>query len=903
MIGKTLGHYEITSQLGKGGMGEVYQAKDQILGRDVAIKVLPEEFAKDTDRVARFQREAKLLASLNHPNIGAIHGLEESDGTNFLVLELVEGETLADQIKKGPIPVEESLKLALQIAEALEAAHEKGVIHRDLKPANIKVTPEGKVKVLDFGLAKAFAAEQENLNLTNSPTLSNAATQQGVILGTAAYMSPEQARGKAVDKRADVWAFGCLLYEMLSGHRTWTGDTVTDIIASALAKDPDFTKLPSGLHPRILELLSRCLQKDPAERWRDVGDIRIEIKQILADSRGVFMQPVTTAEPRKRLRTMLPWLAAAIVIGAIIAGIAVWKLKPPEPRRVISFDYHLPEGQEFNNEGVLPGQTLAVSHNGSQFIYSIRSGLYLRSESELQAQIIPGTEDNPQSPFFSPDDQSVGYWSQADNKLKRISIRGGAPVALCDASFVVGAIWYSDNTIVYAERLSGIKRVSADGGTPETLVEGSGIIYPQLLPDGKSVLFTESGLSQKPMISVQSLGSGKRKKLFRGSRARYLPTGHLVYSLAANNTLSAVAFNPATLEVTGGHVPVVQGVGRYYAISDSGDLVYLPERTIASGSAAMPKHTLVWVDRKGKEEPLAAEANLYQYCKISPDGTKVVLAIGPVGNHDIYVLDLNRGTMPKLTFDEADDYFPLWTRDGQRIVFYSGRGEGGIYWKAANNTGGDEKLCSLSAQFSVPFSWSGDGSTLVIQDFGLSTLKMSIATMSLKGNRERKPLLEEKYLAFYAQVSPDGKWIAYTSNESGQMEVYVRSFPAVDSGGRWMVSNGGGDSPLWSPGGKELYYRNGEATLAVPVKTEPTLTLGKPETLFRGKYDSIGVSAMGIQYALWDIHPDGKRFLMVKPTAATTGGPPSGESTGAGYRKINVVVNWTEELKQRVPVK
>ena len=322
MIGKTLGHYQITSQLGKGGMGEVYRAKDQKLGRDVAIKVLPEEFAKDADRVARFQREAKLLASLNHPNIAAIHGLEESGGTNFLVLELVEGDTLADRIKAGPIPVEESLKLALQIAEALEAAHEKGVIHRDLKPANIKVTPDGKVKVLDFGLAKAFAGEQAELNLSNSPTLSNAATQQGVILGTAAYMSPEQARGKAVDKRADIWAFGCVLYEMLTGQQTWSGATVTDIIAAALAKDPDFSKLPSGLHPRIRELLSRCLQKDPAERWRDAGDIRIEVKQILADPGGVFMQPVTTTEPRKRLRTMLPWLAAAIVVGAIVAGIA-----------------------------------------------------------------------------------------------------------------------------------------------------------------------------------------------------------------------------------------------------------------------------------------------------------------------------------------------------------------------------------------------------------------------------------------------------------------------------------------------------------------------------------------------------------------------------------------------------
>ena len=362
-IGQNILHYSIVEKIGKGGMGEVFRAKDQKLQRDVAIKVLPEEFARDTDRVARFQREAKVLASLNHPNIAAIHGLEESGGTNFLVLELVEGDTLADRIKAGPIPVEESLKLALQIAEALEAAHEKGVIHRDLKPANIKVTPEGKVKVLDFGLAKAFAGEQAELNLSNSPTLSDAATQQGVILGTAAYMSPEQARGKAVDKRADIWAFGCVLFEMLTGRQTWTGTTVTDIMVAALAKDPDFGSLPPNVHPDIRKLLIRCLQKDPTDRFRDVGDVRVEIKQILADPSGVLVHPVTTVEPRKKLGTMLPWIAAAVVLTAIIAGVAVWKFKPSEPRQVMRFEYDLPEGQQFSDLGP---EVLAVSPDGKQ---------------------------------------------------------------------------------------------------------------------------------------------------------------------------------------------------------------------------------------------------------------------------------------------------------------------------------------------------------------------------------------------------------------------------------------------------------------------------------------------------------------------------------------------------------
>ena len=538
---------------------------------------------------------------------------------------------------------------------------------------------------------------------------------------------------------------------------------------------------------------------------------------------------------------------------------------------------------------------LAVSSDGSQFIYSTSSGLYLRSENELQAQLIPGTEDNPQSPFFSPDDQSVGYWSQSDGKLKKIGIKGGTPIALCDAALVFGAIWQSDDTIVYGEYLGGIKRVSANGGTPETLIEGTGVVAPEPLPDGKSVIFTDALL--QPMIVIQSLESAERKELFPGFAARYLPTGHLVYSsYPENNTLFAVAFNPDTLEVTGGPVPIVEDVGMYFAVSDSGNLVYIPERTGTSGSAATAQCTLVWVDREGNEEPLAAKANVYQYCKISPDGTKVALAIGPAGNHDIWILDLDRGTMPKLTFYENDDYFFLWTPDGERVVFYSAREKGGIYSKAANFTGGVEKLFALSEGLSAPFSWSSDGSTLVMQEIVLSPLSTDIATLSLEGDRERKSLLHEKHQEFNPQISPDGRWMAYTSDESGRVEIYVRPFPDVDSGGQQMVSDSGGNSPLWSPDGKELYYRNGEATLAVPVETEPTFNPGKPVTLFRGAYFSMVLSGIGIQYTPWDIHPDGNRFLMMKPAAVT-----GDKSESATPRKINIVLNWFEELKERVP--
>jgi serine/threonine protein kinase len=453
MVGKTLAHYEITSQLGKGGMGEVYRARDQKLGRDVAIKVLPEEFAKDADRVARFQREAKLLASLNHPNIAAIYGLEESAGTNFLVLELVEGETLADRLKRGPLAVEECLRLALQVAEALEAAHEKGVIHRDLKPANIKVTPEGKVKVLDFGLAKAFAGAREDVTLSNSPTLSVAATQQGVILGTAAYMSPEQARGKSVDKKADIWAFGVVLFEMLTGRQAFTGETVSDTLASVLAREPGWQSLAANLHPRIRLLLERCLEKEVKDRCSGIGEVRADIEKVLADPNGVFAQTIATASPRTKLRTMLSWFTAVFLLGLIIAGAAVWILKPQEPRQVVRFDYQLPEGQQFSDLSYL---VVAVSPDGKQFVYSTPKGLYLRSVNELTAKLIAGTEESVANPFFSPDGKWIGYCSVNDGKLKKIPINGGAPVMLCSATRLLGASWDADNTIVYSQPGSDI---------------------------------------------------------------------------------------------------------------------------------------------------------------------------------------------------------------------------------------------------------------------------------------------------------------------------------------------------------------------------------------------------------------------------------------------------------------
>jgi eukaryotic-like serine/threonine-protein kinase len=646
MIIKTLGHYQITSQLGKGGMGEVFQAKDQVLGRDVAIKVLPGEFVRDADRVSRFQREAKVLASLNHPNIAAIYGLEKSGETNFLVLELVEGETLADRIKAGSISVEESPKLAMQIAEALEAAHENGVIHRDLKPANIKVTPDDKVKVLDFGLAKAFAGEQADMNLSDSPTLSAAATRQGIILGTVAYMSPEQAKGKAVDKRADIWAFGCVLYEMLTGQAAFQGEDITEILASVVKGESNLSLLPANLHPRVREAITRCLQKDLRRRYQGITDASYEIAQALAIPGGILTQPVKIAQPRNRLKIMLPWIMATAILCVTIGVLVIWKFKQTEPRQVIRLDYTLPEGQQFAN--LYNNCSLAVSPDGKQIVYSAAKGLYIRSVNELTAKSIAGIEEKTNAPFFSPDGKWIGYFSVTDfGKLKKVAIDGGAPEILCDASG--GRAWWdADNTIIYC-RDHDIMRVSAEGGAPESILnlKSGSLSHPQMMPDGKSILCTSRAKNTQPKIMVQTLKSGQATELFTGLDAQYVPTGHIIYRLPNNNDLFAVQFDLAGLNVKGQAFSMLEGIVQY-SISKSGTLAYIPVKP----GAAAAKRTLVWVDREGKEETPPVSQNDYLDMSISPDGKRVALMVRtPKSN--IWVWDIFGKRMTPLTSDEG----------------------------------------------------------------------------------------------------------------------------------------------------------------------------------------------------------------------------------------------------------
>jgi serine/threonine protein kinase len=892
--GTKLSHYEITSQLGKGGMGEVYRAKDQTLGRDVAIKVLPEEFAKDADRVARFQREAKLLASLNHPNIASIYGLEESEGTHFLVLELIEGDTLAYQIKKGSIPVEESLKLALQIAEALEAAHEKGVIHRDLKPANIKVTPDGKVKVLDFGLAKAFAGDQAEVNLSHSPTLSDMATQQGLILGTAAYMSPEQARGKPVDKRTDIWAFGCVLYEMLTGKAAFQGEDVTEILAAVVKSGVNLDLLPANIHPRVREVITRCLQKDQRRRYSGISDVQYEIEQVLTDSSGILVPPISVPmESRSTTKTLLPWAIA--FLGIIVAGVVVWNIRAPEPHRVIRFDYELTEDQQFVN---LWNPLLAVSPDGNQLVYSTSEGLYLRSMDRLDGKLISGSNENPLQPFFSPDGQWVGYYAPGEQKLKKIAASGGVPISLCSATGSARPRWNMDDMIVYGQS-EGIMRVSANGGTPELIVPGEGkqLYAPQILPGGDLVLFTITD-GNESQIAVQSLKSKERKILSSGIHASYLPTGHIVYGLG--NNLFVVPIDLDTLELAGGSVPMVEGLfwmgatsAPQYAISASGTLVYIP-----GGFAPTERRILARVDRDGRIDKLNAPANAYVSPRVSPDGTKLaVQSIKADSSGTLWVYDLTEErAIRQLTF-EGSNCRPIWTPDNKRITFSSDRdGTMSIYWMPADGSGVAERLTTAEEGTNHwPGSWSPDGETLAFLIERDLFNDWDIYLVS-PGN-EPECLYDRPETAYLgAQFSPDGRWIAYSLDDAlTDPDVFVEPFPPT--GARWRITQGGGRGvwPIWSPDGGELIYRPTTFS-GQPIVLKAVDIVMNPEFAFRNErtLPIEGFSTVSY-YRGYDIAPDGNKFFMTFPAD-------SAEASKRERRRIHIVLNWFEELKQKVPV-
>ena len=895
-VGSRLGVFEVTGRLGEGGMGVVYRATDTTLNRDVALKVLPDAFATDPERLARFEREAKVLASLNHPNIAAIYGLEKSGDTRALILELVEGPTLQDRIAKGPIPLDEALPIARQIAEALEAAHEQGIIHRDLKPANVKVKADGTVKVLDFGLAKALQPDLSDLDAANSPTMTMtaAATKMGVIMGTAAYMSPEQAAGKTVDRRADIWAFGALLWEMLTGRQLFDGETVSHVLAAVLTREIAWADLPAGVPPELRRLLRRCLDRDAKRRLRDVGEARVSL-----DDAGTSSDPASAASDIQPVAPPALWqrpvpLAFAALLLVALGGLAVWALTRPAPPAITRFPVTLPPDQQLTNTG---RRVVAISPSGSHVVYVANDQLYLRPMDQTDAVPIPGTGGTePTLPTFSPDGQWVAFYSNRDNQFQKIAISGGAAVRLFDTPNLYGATWGEDDLITYA--LDDVFEVRGTGGTPELLIdlEGERAQRPQRLPDGQSVLFTVVGGEGRfgswdtAQIVVQSLETGERRVLIDGgSDARYLPTGHLVYALG--DTLLAVPFDVDRLEVAGGPVPLVQGVARAtftgganFDVSETGSLVYL------GGSAgAGAARSLVWVDREGREEPLATPVLPYGTPSVSPDGTRVAVDVLGPEDQNIWIHDLSRGTETILTTDPAEDDSPLWTPDGEWVVFASDReGQEGLFQKRADTPGDAERLMTGSEgrAFIQPMSWSADGQTLLFRESGGGT-PGDIGLLSMEGDQAKELLLDTEFSEAAPAVSPDGGWIAYDSNETGEREVYVQRFPGL--GSKVTISTDGGGQPLWSPDGRELFYRGPRGMMVVPVETEATFGAGDPSVLFETQYYFFG------SRRTYDLAPDGQRFLMLKEGAAT-------DDSAAPAVQIHVVLNWFEELLERVPV-
>jgi len=903
--GRRLGPYEILAPIGAGGMGEVYKAHDPNLGRDVAIKVLPANFVNDPPRLARFQREARLLAALNHPYIATIYGLEQSGGVTCLVMELVPGETLANRVKSGPLPVEESLQIAAQIAEALEAAHEKSIIHRDLKPSNVKVTPEGKVKVLDFGLAKAFAGDAANDDPSNSPTLSATATMQGVILGTAAYMSPEQARGKTCDKRADIWAFGCALYELLAGKPAFHGETVTEILAAVLKEEPDWRALPASTPLKIRDLLGRCLQKELRRRLHDVADARIEIEEALAAPADA--EPAAAAKSnRLRWPGILVWGVASLLVAGLI-NMAVWKLKPSStspPQPVSRLVINLRPGQQL--AGLESGPAVALSPDGTHLAYVARQSgnqqLYLRAMDSDEVKPIPGTE-GAVNPFFSPDGQWVGFFG--GGKLKKISVSGGAALSLGDATNPRGANWGSRGIIAFTPANGfGLQQVSDAGGAPQPLtrLEKGELshLWPEFLPGGKAELFATGSTSinfSNAKVAVQSVETRERRNLVQvGTNPRYAPSGHLVY--AQGGSLMAVPFDPQRLAISGTAVPVVQGVlqspvsgSAQYSFSATGSLVYVPG--VVQSNQSKP----VWVSRNGAELPLAAPERAYRGPRVSPDGRRIAISITEQETQ-IWLYDLSQETLTRLTFGGNVNNNPSWTPDGKRIAFESGKeGPLNIFWQLADGSGGLERL-TTSEYPQVPHSWSPDGQLLAFVETNPTTgydiwmLRMggtsqSSAQVPSGGSGQvRKALtfLQTRFDEAVPRFSPDGRWLAYVSNESGRNEIYVQPYPGP--GGKWQISTEGGAEPVWNRNGRELFYRTGDKMMAVEIRTQPGFSVGKPRMLFEGRYRPTPATSPN-----YDVSPDGQRFLMLKPAEQEQSAP----------TQINVVLNWFEELKQKVP--
>ena len=886
--GARIGQYEIVTLLGAGGMGEVYRARDARLQRDVAIKIVRDLAAGGPDRVARFRREAHVLASLNHPNIGAIYGVEDVGESRALVLELVDGPTLADRLARGPIPLDEAIAIARQMADALAAAHDQGVIHRDLKPANVKLRPDGTVKVLDFGLAKVFADESGASEPFNSPTLSLGATHAGVILGTAAYMSPEQARGKAVDRRTDVWAFGCVLYEMLTGRRAFSSDEVSDTLAFVITKPVDWAALPSDTPPAIRRLLRRCLEKDRGQRLRDVGDASLELNDITA---GADAGPPSSPDVRSRRRSLGIGLAG-LATGAAVAATALlvarlWQTVPP--RALERFAIVPP-----TNAAVVPTgavRTVAISPDGRRILYvSVDGRLMTRTLDRLE--VVPLVETGlPNAPLVAPDGSAVAFFALGTSEMYRVPIAGGPTIPVARSVGISrGAAWLADDTIVFATTASGtgLLRVPSSGGEPQVITVPDSKageidhVWPEALPGGRAVLFTvvSAGGVANAQIAALELKTGARKNLLRGgTNAIYLPTGHLLYS--AGGSMRVVPFDADRLEIRGEPVPVSEPIavsstgGVNAAISSDGTLAYVP----GTGMNAAER-SLMWVDRTGHEERIDTPAAAFAVPRVSPDGGRVVAHL-EADTPDVTIIDLRRHNQVRLTFGKSPSIRPMWSADGKWVLFRSDVDGPAIYRKTSDGGGSIERVATVVGDGSV-HAVTPDGRTIIYAQISQNTAR-DLWMADIEGKEKPQPLVVEPGDQANAVISPDGRWLAYHSSEVG--EIYVRPFPNV-ADGKWQLVTKGAKWPLWSRDGKELFYVAARGIMSIPVDTsQTTFHWGSPTLLFESSYSSFPGLAGPRNY---DQAPDG-RFLVIRDSQGT--------SPGA----IVAVKNWFDEVKRLAP--
>ncbi len=905
-IGSRLGSYEITGAIGAGGMGEVYRARDIKLGRDVAVKVLPEAFARDAERMARFEREAKVLASLDHPNIAAIYGVEDSGATHALIMQLAEGPTLAERIAAGPIPIDDALRIAKQICDGLEYAHEKGIVHRDLKPANIKISREDAVKILDFGLAKAIEGDGSSFDPGNSPTLSRLATQAGIILGTAAYMSPEQAKAKPVDRRTDIWAFGCVSYEMLTGKQPFRGESVIDTLAAVTKEEPDWSLLPSNAPARIRLLLQRCLQKDPKQRLQAIGDARITLDEILS---GTPESASSAAAPASSLpspfwRHALPWaLFGAMAIAFAVLAFVHFSAKPPAPAEPVRFEIPMPL-----KTSLTAGDGIAISPNGRELAFAAASpdgtnSLWIRDMGSPEARRLSSTEVGVGYPFFWTADSKYLVFQQS-NTLKKIDVSSGVVQTLCDVAGIgVGGSSNRGGVIIFGQLGGGggLMKVSMNGGpaSPLTTVDASrGEVWhflPSFLPDARHFIYTR--ISSNPANSGLYAGSldvepGKqdlKRLLATNFGAEYVPsssdpnTGQLLF-LTNDGTLMAQPFDARRLKLAGEAVPLAEQVGRYdnlayFSASANGVLVYY-----AGGASASTQ--LTWYGRNGKVLGTDGEPAAYGDPALSPDGTKAVVdRSDSQGNSSLWLFDFSRGTSARFTFGSRDGY-PVWSPDGKHVIFISSGSNGsrGLYWKPANGAAGEELL--LKSSVSRPTDVSRDGRFLLYDTLSSKT-GSDFWVLPLQGDRKPFPFLSTKSNEYEGHFSPDGHWVAYLSDESGSTEVYVRPFSpnpnAADASGagpKWQVSYGGGYEPRWSADGKELYYLTLDGKLMeVDVTTSPTFQAGTPKLLFQGP-PLVGGAG--------DYTANGKRFLFLAPVK---------NNESQAQMPFNVVLNWQAMLR------